>query len=271
MSSYVDTGIRITVPAIYNMQADSGYSGVTSTGVAGVPVRDMKSWDQTDGSTIIDRPTNRFPRERLQKLIYVPHSTVSSPEGLFISMVDAGLNNDDPCVIGSIAAAGRLSSTTQHSNVAVGKTKADAPAGRIVTINQDNTPTNAGDPNTALLDATKTFAVCYTLTGGLSTSTWKDTYVRLKLTKVTSLVTVGVTHRTFGQVPNTPTADAMLFEYQGDLANTRFISFVYYIYYISCQHVFCVFQRTTVSKMNNWYASSHCLNIRNAKSFGISQ
>jgi hypothetical protein len=226
MSSYVDTGIRITVPAIYNMQADSGYSGVTSTGVAGVPVRDMKSWDQTDGSTIIDRPTNRFPRERLQKLIYVPHSTVSSPEGLFISMVDAGLNNDDPCVIGSIAAAGRLSSTTQHSNVAVGKTKADAPAGRIVTINQDNTPTNAGDPNTALLDATKTFAVCYTLTGGLSTSTWKDTYVRLKLTKVTSLVTVGVTHRTFGQVPNTPTADAMLFEYQGDLANTRFISFV---------------------------------------------
>ena len=96
------------------MQADSGYSGLSSPlegypNVDGTPVRDMESWDQTDGTTIIDRPTNRFPRERLQLLNYVPHSTTANKLGNYISLVDAALNGGDPCVLGEFAAAGRWS------------------------------------------------------------------------------------------------------------------------------------------------------------------
>jgi len=226
-TSYVDSGIRVTVPAIYKVQRDSGYSGETfeSPIVRGVPVREMAAWDQTSGSTIIDRPTNRFPQAPAQKLIYVSHSTNSAPDGKYISMVDASLNSDDPCVLGSTAAGGRATSTGTMSNVAAGKTKANTFNGRIVTIAQDN---SVGDtPATPdLLDASKTFAVCYSLGDGTTTAVWKDTYVRLKLTKITSLITVGVTHQTFGQVPNTPAADSMLFEYVGSLANTRWLSLV---------------------------------------------
>ena len=76
VGSFSDTGIRITVPVIYNMQADSKYSGqVDTTGVQGIPMRDQLSWDQIDSNTIIDRPTSRIARVLSQKVIYTTHPT----------------------------------------------------------------------------------------------------------------------------------------------------------------------------------------------------
>lgn len=228
---WVDSGIRITVPQIYNVQADSGYSGITGDGFDGTPVRDMKSWDQTNGTYIIDRPTNRFPRERMQTLNYIVHETASSyasPEGHFISLVDSALNGDDPCVLGTTAAAAE---GIQNSNVAEG----GGATGTIVTIHQDSTPGDDTDSNTAdLLDGNPltTFAVCYSIatgdasTDGTAAASWKDSYVRLKLTKVTHIVTIGVTTRTFGQIPNTPAADEMRIDYSGNLDNTKWLALV---------------------------------------------
>jgi len=216
ISTYFDSGIRVTLPAVYNIQAESGYSGVTqSATVTGIPNRNQYSLDQIDANTLVDRPTNRLANAINQKLVYVVHPTWSATAtNKWISIVDSSLHSNNPCVNGAIINAGE---DTQHSTVMQGIDRFGNPGGTVVTV-----------PQTTLLDATKTFAVCYSLNNGGAGGDWRDTYVRLKISQLESMVASSVTHRTVGQIPNVVSTDGMSFTYTGSLGNNAWISFVQY-------------------------------------------
>ena len=56
-------------------------------------------------------------------------------------------------------------------------------------------------PQATLLDETKVFTVCYAESTGDNTDrTWRDSYIRVRMTKLTSLSHHGVTHLTNGQI-----------------------------------------------------------------------
>ena len=119
-TGFIDSGIRITLPQVYNIQANSGYSDVFTHGgsaLDGIPVRNMKSLDQTTGlrSGMIDRPTNRHPLVAGVKVNYVAHSTNgagsntyrpdNTNDGIRLSLVDDTLNSNDPCTDGQYPTA----------------------------------------------------------------------------------------------------------------------------------------------------------------------
>ena len=106
------------------------------------------------------------------------------------------------------------------------------------------------------LDPTKTYAVCYRScvkdivvgcdsdpacqcqgrmdvgSSGSSAPRWEDSYIRFKMTKVKQIITIGVTHRTVGQIHSmTPVSsraitDGVYVEYQGSLSQSSFLSLV---------------------------------------------
>ena len=93
--------------------------------------------------------------------------------------------------------------------------------GKTVTI------TNSG---AKLLSASKTFAVCYSKQSSTSNELWRDTYIRLKISKITALVTADVSHRTYGQIPNVFSEPAngggLKFHYVGTLQAGKYLSLV---------------------------------------------
>merc|ERR1712159_97607 len=80
--------------------------------------------------------------------------------GKWISMVDATLNSNNPCDLGTIAAASKDAS---HS-------------GSLQAGNSDRIVT----ADTTVLAADKEFAVCYTESGGITASLWRDSGIRIK-------------------------------------------------------------------------------------------
>lgn len=77
-----------------------------------------------------------------------------------------------------------------------------------------------------LLDASKTYAVCYSENAGdTSDNTWSDSYIRLKVTKVASIGHHGIKHATVGHLPQTgldtdALSDALELSVVGSLAGT---------------------------------------------------
>jgi hypothetical protein len=123
----------------------------------------------------------------------------------YISLVDATLNSNNPCVLGSIAGA---AADSTHS----GKVQAGA-SDKRVTI-----------PQSTLLEKTKTFAVCYAETDGATTdATWADSYIRLKISMIESVSSHSVTHKTSGQIARVST---LQLTYAGSLANNLWVSLV---------------------------------------------
>jgi hypothetical protein len=83
----------------------------------------------------------------------------------WVSFVDASLNFGDPCN-NPVEAAGYKDS--QHSG--------SRPAsGNVFTV------------DTASLDASKTFAVCYSENGGIKSSVWRDAGLRIRRSQITSV------------------------------------------------------------------------------------
>jgi hypothetical protein len=255
-SALFDSGIRLTVSEVVTIQAPSGYGtnrrshlidvgdlvGETANAVSlvgsaagdGTPWRDMTSEPLA---------TNRLPQANGQNLYYIFSTTsngcykedpgdvaneiadtdCAAGNGRFLSLVDASLNNNNPCVLTSLTEASADSTHTGALTAATGEKRISVDA--------------------LALDATKTFAVCYSKGDSLwnaapgqwatpaSTSPigyWEDTYVRLQISEIESITTLGVTHRTYGQVPNTVAAENLDFVIAGSLTSSAssFISLV---------------------------------------------
>jgi len=102
----------------------------------------------------------------------------------WISLVDVTLNGNNPCVAGSLAAH---AANTVHSGAV------QAAAGTTeITI-----------PQTTLLDATKTFTVCYSeSTGTVYDETWRDSYIHLVMSKIETVSAHLLTHWTTAHIAN---------------------------------------------------------------------
>jgi hypothetical protein len=226
---WVDSGIRVTLPDIIGVQMSSGFgtNRLHKQGVAGPGAPDGTLWrDMTSEPLAI----NRIPKMASQKLQYYfsryssgchnaagnYEATCASGNGKYISLVDASENGNDPCVLSTKSGTGSAPSTT-----ASGVYTASAGT-KEFTINAQN------------LDATKTYAVCYSKGVKLWSGTtgdwndadpntnaakdgttarpqWQDTYIRVKLSLLETLTTVGVAHRTYGQVPDVVATDKLNF------------------------------------------------------------
>jgi hypothetical protein len=83
----------------------------------------------------------------------------------WVSLVDSTLSSGDPCN-DPFEAAGYKDSSHSGSRLA---------AGNLVTV------------DTASLDASKTFAVCYSENGGIKSSLWRDAGMRVRRSQITSV------------------------------------------------------------------------------------
>jgi hypothetical protein len=79
-------------------------------------------------------------------------------------------------------------------------------------------------PQSITLSESKTFAVCYAETDGSTTdSTWRDSYIRLQMSKIQSISSHLVTHTTTGQIAS---VSSLELTYAGSLGNNKWVSLV---------------------------------------------
>jgi hypothetical protein len=150
--------------------------------------------------------TNRLPKANGQTLTYVGDLA----DNKYISLVETASGNYNPCVDKAKAAApaaqrfsGPLTAVTR--TVTVAASTLDAQAGGAVDV---------------------VYAVCYDDGAGDSNSlTWKDTYIRIKLSELTSFETKGVVHKTTGQIPSHKAS--LDYTYAGVLPGSKHISLVH--------------------------------------------
>jgi len=196
-----ETSISISTPIKhYNSWDDSGVRLTTS--------KLTKIWYGTVSSSYIKRvmistsltaATNRLPQVAN---VLVTYGEVLANEK-WMSLVDASLNGYNPCVEGSIAAASADSTHSGAIQAALGT--------KIITV-----------PQTTLLDETKSFAVCYSETSGAtSDTTWRDSLIRIQISKLTDLASHDITHVTNGQIA---AVDDLQLSYTGTLVNNMWVS-----------------------------------------------
>jgi hypothetical protein len=159
-----DSGIRLTRSPIYSMRFYDSYTGA-------------RSWrDQTS----VFLSTNRIPQAADQVLEYIDNNqgTGELDNGRWVALVAADLAGGDPCVVEA-----QTEATADHAHSgAVKASDLQGGAGKKVKI-----------PQVSLLDASKTFAVCYSTSAAVSVGTssdgtsWYDSYVRLKLSQIENL------------------------------------------------------------------------------------
>merc|ERR1719446_1388530 len=122
--------------------------------------------------------TNRLPQVANTVVTYVG----DLDNAKWVSLVDSTLNSNNPCVEGSVAGAAADSTHSGAIQAASGT--------KEVTI-----------PQSTLLSETKIFAVCYAETDGSTTdSTWRDSYMRVTISKMQSIAAHSVTHTTDGHI-----------------------------------------------------------------------
>jgi len=191
MSKWDDSGIRVSVSKIesilYGVEAGRNIRISTSKHLA----------------------NDCFPQVANAKITY---SGDSLPVYKWLSLVDASLNEHDPCVFGAIAAAG-VDST--HSGAA----------------RAGNGVKEVTMPQSVLLSKLPVaYAVCYAETNGLtSDTTWRDSYVRFKITKVESIA-VNSKHLSstfsFKTSRNLPNIQDLQLTYSGSLIGGKYLSVV---------------------------------------------
>jgi hypothetical protein len=180
-SNWADSGIRVSMSTVAVIQY-------------GLPTRNMYSYNVIEA-------TNRLPQVAGTVVTYVGDLGTAK----WMSLVDSTLNSNNPCVEGSVAAAGADSIHSESIQGAAGT--------KEVTI-----------PQSTLLSETKTFAICYADADGTTAdSTWRDSYVRVMISKMRSLAAHSVTHLTDGHIPS---LGSLVLTFTGTLSSTSFTSLV---------------------------------------------
>jgi len=145
----------------------------------------------------------------------------SAGQDALISVVDASLNSNNPCVLGTFAAEDPLNGGSSNQRQHTG-------ASRAQSLTKD-VPFTGGEWQTAgnYLATSTEFAVCYaTVDGTTSDTSWQDSYIRLYTSEIYSFSALGVTHRTLGQIPWSPASDQLEYTYTGSLAANARVSLV---------------------------------------------
>ena len=209
-----DSGIRVTLSAVTELLYASSHSGPSD-----------KPDTMPRHMTSDPKATNRLPRYSAVTLTYVTHDLSymagSAGQESWISIVDASLNSNNPCVLGTFAAEdpanGGAFNERQHTG-----------ASRAQSLTKD-VPFTSGEwqiPGNYLATSTE-FAVCYaTIDGTTSDTSWQDSYIRLFTSEIYSFSALGVTHRTLGQIPWSPASDQLEYTYTGSLAANARVSLV---------------------------------------------
>jgi len=193
---WMDTAIRLTISKL----ADITFGPNSANG-----------WSsRTFYVTNVPLATSKLPQVAGTVFTYSGELAASK----FLSLVDASLDSNhpdntkranNPCVYGT--AAGSLEDSTHSGAI-------QASGSKTVTVPMDS-----------LLDPSKLYALCYAETDGLTTdTTWRDSYMRLKISKVQSVSSLGVTHYIAGQIVNHASVSLT---YQGTLAASKYISLVH--------------------------------------------
>jgi hypothetical protein len=183
-AAWVDSGIRLTVSKITEV--------LYGTFSSSLPQRTFRS-------TNVMAPTNRLPQVANATFTYVGDLGTAK----WVSLIDSTLNGGNPCVKGAVAAAGDDSLHSGAVQAAIGT--------KEVTI-----------PQSTLLDETKTFAICYAEYDGSTTdSTWSDSYIRIMVSQIESIVSSSVTHDTDGNIGSSRT---LQLEYTGSFAPNQWIA-----------------------------------------------
>jgi len=205
-SSYpwVDSGIRLTISRLASLTYGNQLGSVMQ------PERTMTGEN-------VPSTFNRIPQVANIQLSYAPTPAAGISYGStliyskWVSMVDVTLNSYNPCIVYDSAVPG-LHAGAMDDSVHSG-------------VMQDISGTySLRLPQATLLDDTKTYAVCYAMTdGSLYDSTWQDSYLRLKISKLQSVSSHSVTHVTLGQIANVGTLNLA---YQGTIANNMWVSLV---------------------------------------------
>jgi hypothetical protein len=198
-STWADSGIRLTVSKIsstlYGVEA-----GRTARTTTSVPAAN-----------------DCFPQVANAKITYVGDLA----NNMYVSLVDATLNNGNPCTTGTeLAPTGTEAGAAADATHSGGSTAAQAAAStKEVTISQ-----------ATLLNAAKTYAVCYAETSGSTTdNTWRDSHIRYKITKIESItvtsngLAASYQFKTSGQYASIAT---LTLTYSGSLINNKYVSLV---------------------------------------------
>jgi hypothetical protein len=163
-----------------------------------------------DGS--VDCPI--IPRHTNTALAYSGPSSITVPTGLTVSLVEhtRGQQANNPCrdAVEASALAGAFGSADNrlHSG-------AIAASGTVFVIGQG--------PD-ELLDSDQTYAVCYTEGDGSDTDAgWRDSYIRLRLSKIASILASDMTVSTRGLLANVP---SLRIDWYGSLGYQKHISIV---------------------------------------------
>ena len=128
----------------------------------GSPIRNMPSTNVAPG-------TNTLPQ--VTGITWTYQGDLGTAK--WMSLVDSTLNSNNPCVVASVASAAEDSTHSGEQQALAGT--------RRITF-----------PQSQLLNETKLFAVCYAETdGGDTDSTWRDSYVRVTMSKIEKLESLG--------------------------------------------------------------------------------
>jgi hypothetical protein len=192
-TAWYDSGIRVTVGKMTSIEHGIVAAPSFSKRPMYPTLKMMDGTDQrlplawTDGgagnlfglglSHGISSARNVLPQTKQTVIHYKTDVGAALGTGRFMSLVNAELNGYKPCYRESAAAL----ADNHHS----GAILSTGGALHTITIPQDT-----------LLDHTKVFAVCYAITDGTTADTsWADSYVRVTISKVDSITSIGVTHK----------------------------------------------------------------------------
>jgi hypothetical protein len=204
-SAWYDSGIRVTISAIHT---------------ATLPFENpVTAWDACRGlghtCTTSDRPMTSYPRATNRLALFDKQTLVLSGDAstnTYISIVDTSLNSGNPCVDPSIP--GGAVGSNYAANVALGndakqKTETAQATGQTVVIRQDTNNKLYGatmavsDVSNSYGTLGREYTICYaTGTGSATDETWRDSYIRLKVSDILSFGTKYVPHFTAGVIPH---------------------------------------------------------------------
>jgi hypothetical protein len=171
-NAWTDSGIRVSVPRLHTVNYYAWWKDSAST-----PSIDESRFVPARVMTSAPLATNRLPQTVNMHLEY----TAPLPTGKTVAMVQSSVNSGNPCVAAATFSGGTTGTAT-FSGVMT-----DSGGNRTVLL-----------PQATLLASGQTFAVCYNY--DTTDATWKDSYIRIKMSKVYSLATKGVTHKTTGHL-----------------------------------------------------------------------
>jgi len=188
-ATWVDSAIRLTLSEVYSMQYDTYYTG------SGLSAARYFETSETPWTF------NVMPQTLNTVVLYIGDLV----PGSWLSFVDVALNSNNPCLVPTIAAA--VADAT-HSGAIM-----DVYGNKTIVV-----------PQTIFLDENKNFAICYaTGSGSTSDMSWRDSYMRIRMSMVNSIIAHSVTHTTTGHIAS---LSSLLVTYTGNLANNMWISFV---------------------------------------------